>query len=301
MKDSAPHTPPATPDGQGAFSQSSQPTEQAGNRLPVRHTRLMGIVNITPDSFSDGGVCASPESALAQARRLLGEGADILDLGAESTRPGAPAVSAEEEWARLQPALAAIRAATAAPLSIDTYKAAVADLVLTNGADWINDIWGLQADEGQMAETIARHNATVVIMHNRADSDYRGDLIEAILEFWQTSIDRARSAGIAAQRIILDPGIGFGKTLAHNWEVLRRFEQLRAIGPYPLLLGASRKSFLGLALQLPVNERDEATLATSVIAVQKGADILRVHNVLPHARAIAAVDYLLGHTSPRSC
>lgn len=255
-----------------------------------RRTRLMGIINITPDSFSDGGNFATPQSALEQAQRLIAQGADILDLGAESTRPGSAHVSEQEEWARLAPALAAIRPLTTLPLSIDTYKASVAELALHAGADWINDIWGLQHDTGQMAAAVARHKASVVIMHNQSGTAYEGDLIEAILRFWQRSIQIAREAGIDESKIILDPGIGFGKTTAQNWEVLRRFEQLRAIGPYPLLLGASRKSFIGNALSLPVGERDNATLATSVIAVQKGADILRVHAVEPTAQAVAVAE-----------
>lgn len=259
----------------------------------ARKTLLMGIVNITPDSFSDGGRFDSPQSATSQALQLAAEGADILDLGAESTRPGANSVSAEEEWARLLPVLQKLRPATALPLSIDTYKAEVAKRALAQGADWVNDIWGLQHDDGQMADTIAAHGAKVVIMHNRSDTDYRGDLIEAILAFWQVSLERARAAGIDAANIILDPGIGFGKTLEHNWEVLRRFEELHAIGPYPLLLGASRKSFIGKAFNLPVGDRDSATLASSVIAVLKGAAILRVHAVHPHVQAVATAERML--------
>lgn len=265
---------------------------------PPARTLLMGIVNVTPDSFSDGGRFSTPQAACEQALRLLADGADVLDLGAESTRPQATAVSAEEEWARLQPVLEKLRPLTEAPLSIDTYKAAVAAQALACGADWINDIWGLQHDQGQMADTIARHRAAVVIMHNRKDADYREDLIESILTFWQRSLERALSAGIDARRIAFDPGIGFGKTVAHNWDVLRRFEQLRAIGPYPLLLGTSRKSFIGKALNLPVNDRDSATLATSVIGVQKGASILRVHAVRPHVQAIATTEKILPEHFP---
>lgn len=268
--------------------------------LPPRRTLLMGIVNITPDSFSDGGRFATPNAAHAQALTLLAEGADILDLGAESTRPQATPVGAEEEWARLHPALVKLRAATNAPISIDTFKAEVANNALTHGADWINDIWGLQQDAGQMADVIARHGAAVVIMHNRADTGRGEDIIETILNFWQASLNRALAAGIDARRIALDPGIGFGKTLEHNWEVLRRFEQLRAIGDYPLLLGASRKSFIGKAFDLPVDDRDAATLASSVIAVQKGAAILRVHAVHPHVQAVATAERVLPAGFPRA-
>lgn len=253
----------------------------------------MGIVNITPDSFSDGGRYATAQAACAQALQLRQEGADILDLGAESTRPQATAVSAEEESARLLPVLQALRPATDALISVDTYKADVAERALAAGADWVNDIWGLQYDEGQMADTVARHNAAVVIMHNQHGTDYAGDVIESILAFWQKSLAIANAAGIDSRRIVLDPGIGFGKTLEHNWEVLRRFEQLRAIGEYPLLLGASRKSFIGLGLNLPVNDRDAATLASSVIGVLKGASILRVHAVHPHVQAVATAERML--------
>jgi len=239
---------------------------------------IMVILNITPDSFSYGGCFISPEQATLQAKKMIGEGAAILDLGAESSRPGSQPISTDEELARLRAPLAAITAACpTTTVSVDSYKAAVADVVLAQGVSIINDIWGLQKDP-HMAATIARHQAGVVIMHNQSNTDYAGDLIEGIGRFFEKSLSIALDAGINPQKIILDPGIGFGKTTMQNLEAIARAGELKSLG-YPLLLGTSRKSVIGNTLNVPVEDRLEGTLATSVYGLVNGVSILRVHDV----------------------
>ncbi|MDH7479971.1 MAG: dihydropteroate synthase [Syntrophomonadaceae bacterium] len=251
--------------------------------LPLgERTLVMGILNLTPDSFSDGGRYNRPEESLKRAEEMIAEGADLIDVGGESTRPGAVAVSEEEEWRRVFPLLERLLPQTATPLSIDTYKASIARRALGMGVRLINDVGGLKADP-DMARVIADHDAAVVIMHNRAAAEYC-DLMADICQDLGESLEIAERAGIDPRRIILDPGIGFGKTAEHNLEVLRRLEELRSLGK-PLLVGTSRKSFIGRVLDKPPGERLEGTAATVALSIAAGADIVRVHDV----REMAAV------------
>lgn len=250
-------------------------------------TLIMGILNITPDSFSDGGKYFTAEHAVEQANRLIGEGADILDIGAESTRPGHREVSAAEEWERLEPVLHVLTREIPVPISLDTAKAEVAAKGLEAGVHLINDIWGLQKDP-DMARVAGEYQAPVIVMHNQQGTEYR-HLIGDILDFLRRSIALAEGQGLSGDQIILDPGIGFGKTTEQNLEVMARLEELRALG-YPVLLGTSRKSMIGNTLNLPVNERLEGTIATSVIGAAAGVDIVRVHDVLANRRAVEMAD-----------
>jgi dihydropteroate synthase len=277
-------------------------------------TFVMGILNLTPDSFSGDGILnsGSPlERALAQAEKFIADGADILDLGAESSRPGALPLSAADELARLLPVLQAIRAREIGMLvSVDTWKAEVAEASLEAGADWINDIHGLQADK-ELATVIARHQAGVVLMHNRSRAgavrdlgtlgssytaaDY-SDFISDVKAGLQASLCTALEAGIAQERIILDPGIGFGKSVAQNLALINRLDEFKSLG-CPLLIGPSRKSFIGQVLDLPVEEREEGTAAAITISIARGADIIRVHNVKKMARVARMTDALTRNTS----
>lgn len=267
-----------------------------GRRLSIRpgKTLIMGILNITPDSFSDGGRFLSPAEALRQADQLIADGADILDIGAESTRPyGSEKISAETEMERLLPILEKVTAFSPVPISVDTYKAEVADAALKAGAHIINDIWGLQGDP-DMARVAAVHNAPVVIMHNQKGCDYPGEVMSSICAFLRESIRIAEAAGYSAEKLIVDPGIGFGKTPAQNLEVLSRLEELKALG-CPILLGTSRKRFIGEALGgLPVDEREEGTAATVSCGIISGASIVRVHDVKTMARVARMTDAIRG-------
>lgn len=256
-------------------------------------TLLMGILNITPDSFSDGGRYLAVEAALSQAERLIQEGADILDIGAESTRPGHTEISAEEEWARLEPVLKELVPNCPVPVSVDTQKAKVAEKALNLGVHIINDIWGLQKDP-DMAKTIGQSQAAVVLMHNKNEKEYQ-NLLGEIMEFLEQSIELALKNGIKENRIILDPGIGFGKTPEQNMEVISRLNEFKTLG-YPFLLGVSRKSVIGNTLNLPVEERLEPTLALGTLGVVAGVDILRVHDVLEHKKAITMADQIIRRT-----
>lgn len=255
-----------------------------------RKTLIMGILNITPDSFSDGGKYFDPESALTQARRMIEEGADLLDIGAESTRPGHIPVTAEDEWARLEPVLQALIPWCPVPLSVDTQKAVVAEKALKLGAHLINDIWGLQKDP-DMAGVISAYQAPVIIMHNKENTEYP-DLIGQILSFLEESVMLALRHGLTEQQIILDPGIGFGKTPEQNMEVLRRLDEIGSLG-FPLLLGVSRKSVIGKTLNLPIDQRLEATIALGTLGIAAGVDILRVHNVLENKKAALMTDQIV--------
>jgi len=246
-------------------------------------TYLMGILNVTPDSFSDGGCFLAIEDAVAQTTMMVEAGADFIDVGAESTRPGAESISAEQEIARLEPILEAVLPTLEVPLSVDTYKAAVARRALACGARLVNDIWGFQHDPA-MAETVAEFDAGAILMHNARGREPEGDIMAVILRFLERSIQLAIKAGVDESRIIVDPGVGFGMSVAQNLTVIRRLGELRALG-FPILLGASRKSVIGKTLGLPVDERLEGTLATTVVGVQQGADILRVHDVRANRRA----------------
>jgi dihydropteroate synthase len=247
----------------------------------------MGILNVTPDSFSDGGTYDSLEAAVEQGRRMEREGADMIDVGGESTRPGHTPVSAAEEKERVIPVLRALRRQTSLPISVDTSKAEVAEAALGEGADMINDVWGFRRDP-RMAEVVAAGDAACCLMHNKERAEYT-DLCGEIEAGLQESLRRALEAGVKPEKIILDPGFGFGKTPEHNLVLLRNLARFRDLG-YPLLIGVSRKSVIGKILDLPVEERLEGTLATTVIGVAAGMDVLRVHDVQANKRAAVLAD-----------
>lgn len=253
-------------------------------------TLIMGILNVTPDSFSDGGRYFNLDDAIAQAERMVDEGVDILDIGAESTRPGHFEVSAEEEWQRLEPIVKALLERVKVPLSIDTYKASVAAKVLEAGAHIINDVWGLQKDP-DMARVVGEYRAPVIVMHNQSGAAYH-HLMGDILAFLRQSIELAEAHGLAGDQIIVDPGIGFGKTTEQNLEVMSRLAEFKSLG-HPLLLGTSRKSMIGKTLNLNVEDRLEGTLATSVLGVSAGVDIVRVHDVRENRRAVQMADAIV--------
>ncbi len=244
---------------------------------------VMGILNVTPDSFSDGGRWLERDAALRQAAKMAAEGAAIIDIGGESTRPGHRPVGAEEEAARVLPVIAAVKRETGLPVSVDTYRHETARLALEAGADMINDIWGLRYDGGEMARLIAQSGAACCLMHNRKSAEYR-DFMPELLEDLRGTLDLAAAAGIARERIILDPGIGFAKSCEQNLTAMHRLDELAALG-CPVLLAASRKSVIGLSLGLPVEERLEGTLATTAIGVLRGATFVRVHDVKENLRA----------------
>lgn len=254
-------------------------------------TYVMGILNITPDSFSDGGEYADLERALARARQMVAEGAAIIDVGGESTRPGAEEVGAEEELERVLPVVECLVRELNVPISVDTYKAAVAETVLQAGAHLINDVWGLQRDPG-LAAVVARFGVPVIIMHNQKGTEYQRDIMAEIKGSLEKSIGIGLAAGIKKEKIILDPGIGFGKTPEQNMVVMSRLGELNDLG-CPLLLGTSRKSMLGKILDLPPKERVEGTLATTVLGIMQGVDIVRVHDVKENYRAAKVTDALV--------
>ncbi len=247
---------------------------------------VMGVVNVTPDSFSDGGRFLDPAAAIAQARRLVAEGADILDLGAESTRPygGAVRVALEDERARLAPVLAEV-VALGVPVSIDTLKAPIAAWALAQGAAIVNDVWGLQGDP-DMARVVADHGAPVIVMHNRDAADPTIDIVADVTAFFARSLEIAERAGIARDRIALDPGIGFGKTPEQSMICIARLDAWRSFG-LPLLVGASRKRFIHTVVPSEPMERLGGSIAAHLIAVENGAAIVRVHDVGPTVQALA--------------
>ena len=254
----------------------------------VNNTYIMGILNVTPDSFSDGGSHESVDEALRHTERMIEEGADIIDIGGESTRPGAGPVTETEELSRVLPVLKAIKARFDIPLSVDTYRAVTAGAALDEGADLINDIWGLRYDKGEMASVVALSNKPYILMHN-ARNDETPDFINNIRLSLAESLRIAEAAGIDKDKIILDPGIGFNKTFEENLEILKRLDELNALG-YPMLLGCSRKSVIGNALELPVDERLEGTLVTTILAAQAGYSFVRVHDVMENKRALMMLD-----------
>jgi dihydropteroate synthase len=269
----------------------------------------MGILNATPDSFSGDGLWAGAaglEKAVAQARQMVADGADILDIGGESTRPGSVPVSAEEELARVVPVIAAVRTAVSVPISVDTYRASVAAAALDAGADWVNDVWGLHMDP-DMAALVVTRGCPVVLMHNRSKpkdvsqearlggrfvgvqyDDLLADISSELLE----SVDLALAAGVQPEQIILDPGAGFGKTVPQNLQLINELDQIKGLG-YPVLLGPSRKSFIGYTLDAPPEERVEGTAAAVAIGIDRGADIVRVHDVRAMARVARMTDALV--------
>ncbi len=254
-------------------------------------TVVMGILNVTPDSFSDGGRFNSVDAALAHLDEMIAAGADIIDIGAESTRPygGAEKISAEEEKKRLLPILEAVLKRTTVPISVDTYKAEVADMALETGAHIINDVWGLQYDDGEMARVAAKHHAPIVVMHNGQEAVYSKDIISELYTFFKRSMAIGEEAGIAKEQFIIDPGIGFAKTFDHNMEIMARLEELHALG-CPILLGSSRKRFIGEVLDLPAEERVEGTMATVATGISKGIHIVRVHDVKEIKRMARMMD-----------
>ena len=256
-------------------------------------TLVMGILNLTPDSFSDGGQHNQLDQALARARQMVDDGADILDVGAESTRPyGAAPISAQEEMDRLLPALEKILTAVNVPISIDTYKSEVAEQALRMGAHILNDIWGLQQDPA-MAMLAVKYAVPVVVMHNRRSTESTRDIMGELADFFRHSLQIGRAAGMSEEQFILDPGIGFGKNSAQNLEVLRRLAELHSLG-FPVLVGTSRKRFIGEVLNLPVEERAEGTGATVVHSILNGAAIVRVHDVKMAKRMAVMTDALQG-------
>ena len=287
-------------------------------------TVVMGILNITGDSFSGDGILANKDlpdpkdlidlavqAALLQARRYVGAGADILDVGGESTRPGSQTVDAEQEMARVLPVIQALAGEFNVLVSVDTYKAQVAEAALQAGAHLVNDVWGLRADP-EMAAVAARHNAPVILMHNRSSwvhaeirdrlgGRYVGMEYENLLEDVKCelmeSVALAHQAGIPDDRIILDPGIGFGKTVEQNLELIDRLGEIRALG-YPVLLGPSRKSFIGYTLDLPPDQRLEGTAAAVAIGIARGADIVRVHDVEYMVRVVKMADAIVRKCKP---
>lgn len=247
------------------------------------HTYVMGILNVTPDSFSDGGKYQEIDRALYRVEEMISEGMDVLDIGGESTRPGYISISDEEEIGRVVPIIEKVKSRFDIPVSLDSYKAEVAKAGVKAGIDMINDISGLKSDL-KLAEVIAESSLPCCLMHNRAEAVY-GNYVEEILWDLEATLDIAHKAGIHDDKIILDPGVGFGKTYEHNLEIIDRLEMLHSLG-YPVMLGASRKSVIGTALDLPVEERVEGTIVTSVYAVLKGAAFVRVHDVKENVRAI---------------
>ena len=259
---------------------------QIGKRvfLLQNKTYIMGILNVTPDSFSDGGKFNAVDQALFHAEEMLKQGCDILDIGGESTRPGYTIVPIQEEIERVAPVIEAVKVRFDVPVSLDTYKYQVAEAGIAAGADLINDIWGLKYDEGQMAQVIAKAGVACCLMHNRKEAAYENFITDVIADL-RGCVDIALKAGIAQEKIILDPGVGFAKSYEQNLDVLRHLQDFNTLG-YPMLLGTSRKSVIGLTLDLPASEREEGTLVTTVQAVQAGWNFVRVHNVLGNARAV---------------
>lgn len=267
-----------------------------GTIFDIGHrTYIMGILNVTPDSFSDGGRFQDADAALRHAEEMIRDGADILDVGGESTRPGHVQVSEEEEIRRVVPVIRRLKEQFDIPVSIDTYKSRVARAALDAGADLVNDIWGLKYDR-DLAGVIAEYGVPCCLMHNREKAEYKA-FIPEVLEDLRESVGLAEAAGISAERIILDPGIGFGKTYEMNLEMLRHLQELKSLG-YPILLGTSRKSVIGLTLDLPADQREEGTLVTTVLGIQSGCSFVRVHDVKANVRAARMTEAILWGSMP---
>ncbi|MCM1245747.1 MAG: dihydropteroate synthase [Roseburia sp.] len=251
---------------------------------------IMGILNITPDSFSDGGKFNRQEEAMRQTEKMIREGADLIDVGGESTRPGHTPVSEDEEIKRIIPVIQEIKERFDIPVSVDTCKSRVAKEALDAGADLLNDIWGFLQDE-EMAHLAASYDVPACLMHNRERADYK-NFIKDVAEDLKKCLAAAEKYGVKKDKIILDPGIGFGKTYEQNLILMNHLEEITGLG-YPVLLGASRKSMIGLTLNLPVTEREEGTIAASVIGAVKGCSFVRVHNVKVNARALKMTEAIL--------
>ncbi len=292
----------------------SRTPRHAADRVSVRglelawgaRTYLMGIINATPDSFSGDGTGSDLELSVARADWLVKAGADIVDIGGESTRPGSTPLDAATEISRVLPVVEAVRARSDAPISIDTYKAEVAEAALDAGADIVNDVWGLRADPG-LAEVVARRGVPVVLMHNRSDPNRisldpalggrylgmeSGDIVADVTDELSQSVDIAHRAGVADEHILIDPGLGFGKTYEQNLELINRLGEIRMMG-YPVLVGPSRKSFIGLTLDSAPADRVEGTAASVALAIDRGADIIRVHDVTVMSRVACMTDAIV--------
>lgn len=255
------------------------------------HTYIMGILNVTPDSFSDGGKFNQIDAALKHAEEMIGDGADVIDIGGESTRPwGYTKISDEEEIDRVVPVIEAVKKEFEIPISVDTYKSRVAEAAAQAGADLINDIWGLKYDP-HISEVIAKSELACCLMHNRDNTEYR-NFIEDVKQDLRETIVLAKAAKIADDKIILDPGVGFAKSYENNLEVIRRLKEFNEL-KYPVLLGTSRKSVIGLTLDLPAAERVEGTIVTTVMAVEAGCMFVRVHDVKENHRAIQMAEAIL--------
>lgn len=254
------------------------------------HFYMMGILNVTPDSFSDGGRYDNMDAAFAHVEKLIEDGTDILDIGGESTRPNHIKISSQEEIDRVCPIIEEVKRRFDIPISLDTYKSDVAKAGILSGADLINDIWGLKWD-GTMAKVIADADIPCCLMHNRKNTDYT-DFVEDVLKDLQESVDMALTAGIHKENIMLDPGIGFAKDLNQNLSLMKHLSRLQELG-YPVLLGTSRKSMIGLTLDLPVDQREEGTLATSVLGLEAGCCVFRVHDVKTNLRGLKMTEAML--------
>jgi dihydropteroate synthase len=253
-------------------------------------TYVMGIVNVTPDSFSGDGVGDDRDRAFSQGMRMVKEGADLLDVGGESTRPGHVPISTAEEITRTEAVVRDLARQSGVPVSIDTYKLEVAEAAVAAGATILNDVWGLTRSPA-LADLAAKHGCALVLMHNQDGTDYAGDIMSEIKRLLSVAATRAIEAGVPRERVLIDPGIGFGKTAEHNWIVMRRLEELKELGQ-PILIGTSRKSFIGKLLDLPVTERVEGTAATVTAAVLRGVDVVRVHDVEAMSRVVRVADHM---------
>lgn len=251
---------------------------------------VMGILNVTPDSFSDGGSYTNIDAALSQSEKMIGEGATIIDVGGESTRPGHQQITVEEEIRRIVPVIQELKKRFDVPISIDTYKSQVAKAACEAGADLLNDIWGFRYDE-KMAEVATEWKVPVCLMHNRDNTDYTNYMEDVKMDL-KESLDIAKKYGVKEESIILDPGICFGKTYEQNLIMMNHLEELVQMG-YPVLLGTSRKSMIGLTLDLPVTEREEGTITTTVMGAMKGCSIFRVHDVEKNMRALKMTEAIL--------
>lgn len=257
-----------------------------------KRTLIMGILNVTTDSFSDGGDYTDIDLAVERAKEMVKEGADIIDVGGMSTRPGHEEISIELELERVIPVIKRISKEIDTIISIDTYRYEVAEEAIKNGAHIINDVWGLQFDNGEMAKVASKYNTVVIAMHNQNGTEYKEDIMLSMRKFFNKTFEIAEKNGLSKDKIIIDPGIGFGKDIKLNLEVLHRMNEIRDIGP--ILLGASRKRFIGTLLNnLPPKERTEGTIATTIAGIERGADIVRVHDVLQNKRAVLVADAII--------
>ena len=248
---------------------------------------IMAILNVTPDSFSDGGRYNALDAALKHTEDMIAQGADIIDIGGESTRPGYTMISDEEEIERVVPVIEAVKKHFDIPISLDTYKSRVAQAGIEAGADLINDIWGFKYDEN-MAKVVSDNQVACCLMHNRQNTDYT-DYVKNVTDDLKESVDIAVNAGVSKDKIMIDPGVGFAKSYEQNLEIIRELDRLKILG-YPILLGTSKKSVIGLTLNVPADERVAGTVATTVIGAMKGAAFFRVHNVAENLQAIKMVD-----------